>query len=102
MRKSTIKFPTLNFNTIISGKLKQQSADHFVPTAPSVYSKYHQLHENKHQSSNSHGTAQVIDNVVTSTISSIMPNMDHARHQMNISKAKQVVSLLFYLLFLLQ
>ena len=78
--------------------------DHFIPTAPSVYSKSYQhqqqhrqyKQQKQHQSSNSivyktpykQSSSDVTTNPPVSTPD--IPDMDNTRHQMNISKAKQV------------
>ena len=81
-----------------------QEDDHFIPTAPSVYSKSYQhqqqhrqyKQQKQHQSSNIHvyetPQKQSSYDVTTNPPVSapIIPDMDNARHQMNISKSKQV------------
>ena len=63
---------------------------HFVPTAPSVYSKLHV------QSSNSHAALALPSPspVTTSAPLVSVPAMENTRAQLDLSKAKQVMSII--------
>lgn len=63
---------------------------HFVPTAPSVYSKLHV------QSSNSHAALALPSPspVTTSAPLVTVPAMENTRAQLDLSKAKQVMSII--------